>query len=131
MSKPATVAAYMTPDPFTFAPDTEVTRAVSALLKRRISGAPVIDDGGRLIGMLTAKDCFRAVLHASYHQELGGMVADYMSAPVETLDADLGIVAAAERFLAVPHRRFPVTSEGRLVGILTRLDLLRAFEAER
>ncbi len=129
--RPGTVGAWMTRDPVTFSPDDEVTSAVSTLIARRISGAPVTDEGGRLVGMLTAKDCFRAVLHAAYHQERGGRVGDYMTTPVETLDAGLGIVAAAERFLAAPHRRFPVTSEGRMVGIITRLDLLRAFEKER
>lgn len=129
MTRP-TVASYMTRDPITFAPDLEVTRAVARLLRASVSGAPVVDDGGGLVGMFTAKDCFRAVLHASYHQELGGQVADFMASPVETLEADLGIVAAAERFLATPYRRFPVTRDGTLVGIITRLDLLRAFSSE-
>lgn len=130
MTDRPTVARYMTPDPLTLPPGMEINRAAALLIGRRISGAPVTDPAGRLIGMLTAKDCFKAVLHASYHQDLGGRVADYMSAPVETLDADLGITAAAERFLATPYRRFPVMREGRLVGILTRLDLLRAFTRE-
>lgn len=129
MTRP-TVATYMTPDPMTFPPDLEVTRAMAQLLRRKISGAPVVDEGGRIVGIFTAKDCFRAILHASYHQELGGQVADFMIAPVETLEADLGIVAAAERFLEAPYRRFPVTRDGALVGIITRLDLLRAFSSE-
>ena len=129
--KPGTVAAYMTKATITFLPSDEVTRAVSTLLRQKISGAPVMDENGTLVGILTAKDCFRAVLHASYHQEPGGNVAEYMTSPVSTMDADTNIVAAAERFLKVPHRRFPVMREGRLVGIITRLDLLRAFETER
>ncbi len=125
-----TVASYMTRDPITFAPDLDVTRAVSRLLRANISGAPVVDDAGHVAGMFTAKDCFKAVLHASYHQELGGRVADFMSKPVTTLDADLGIVAAAEQFLNSPYRRFPVMRDGALVGVISRLDLLRAFTSE-
>lgn len=117
----------MTPDPVTLPPEMEVNRAVAVLLRRRISGAPVVDETGALVGILTARDCFRAVLHASYHQELSGRVADHMSGPVETLDVGTGLIAAAERFLAAPYRRFPVTREGRLVGIVSRLDLLAAL----
>lgn len=129
MSRP-TVASYMTRDPVTFAPGLEVTQAVTRLLRANISGAPVVDDAGALVGMFTAKDCFKAVLHASYHQELGGRVADFMSSPVVSIDADLGIIAAAEQFLHSSYRRFPVTRDGALVGVISRLDLLRAFTSE-
>ena len=50
-----------------------------------------------------------------------------MSAEVETLDADLDLVPAAERFLESNYRRFPVMREGRLVGQISRADLLRAI----
>lgn len=129
MSAP-TVARYMSRDPVTFPPDLEVTRAVTRLIRANISGAPVVDETGRLVGMFTAKDGFKAVLHASYHHELGGCVADFMASPVVTLEADLAIVAAAERFLHSPYRRFPVMRDDALVGIVSRLDLLRAFTTE-
>ena len=130
MTNRPTIERYMTANPLTLLPEMEVNRAAAFLIKNNISGAPVTDETGRLVGILTAKDCFRAVLHATYHQELGGTVASYMVSPVETLDAGLDIIAAAERFLATPYRRFPVTKEGRLAGIITRLDLLRAFGRE-
>ena len=122
-----TIERYMTRDPLTLPPDMEINRAAAFLVEHDISGAPVVDGQGALVGILTAKDCFRAVLHASYHQELGGDVAGYMTAPVETLETGLDIIAAAERFIATPYRRFPVMQDGRLAGILSRLDLLRAF----
>ena len=130
MTHRPSIARYMTPDPVTLAPEAEITRAAALLVNRRISGAPVTDEAGHIIGMLTAKDCFRAMLHASYHQELGGTVAEYMSREVATLEADLDIVAAARAFLGSAFRRYPVMSEGRLVGIITRNDLLAAFTAE-
>jgi Predicted transcriptional regulator, contains C-terminal CBS domains len=99
-------------------------------LRHNISGAPVADETGRLVGMLTAKDCFRAVLHAHYHQEPGETVARFMTRAVQTLEADLDIITAAEAFLASNYRRFPVMQEGRLVGNITRNDLLRAFQTE-
>lgn len=117
----------MSRDLVTFSPKLEINHAVARLLAHNISGAPVVDEAGRLVGVITAKDCFKAALSASYYQGWGGVVADYMAPTVQTMDIGLDIVSAAERFLASPFRRFPVMEDGRLVGIVTRLDLLRAF----
>ncbi len=130
MSEASTIGTYMTRDLVTFAPDLEINHAVARLIASKISGAPVVDDAGTLVGILTAKDSFQAALHASYYQGWGGVVADYMSTPVQTMDIGLDIVAAAEQFLASPYRRFPVMENGRLVGIISRLDLLRAFSRQ-
>jgi len=130
MNQPATVAAVMSRDPVTFSPKLEINHAVARLLARNISGAPVVDETGRLVGIITAKDCFKAALHASYYQGWGGVVADYMTPNVQTMDIGLDIVTAAERFLATPFRRFPILEDGLLVGIVTRLDLLRAFSRQ-
>jgi CBS domain-containing protein len=111
----------------TLTPDMEILRAMELLLEKRISGAPVVDEGGRLAGVLSKKDCLKAALNASYHQEWGGNVADYMSRTVETLDANLDLIAAAERFLASHYRRFPVMEDGRMIGQISRADLLRAL----
>lgn len=121
------IRSFMVRDIITLTPDTEVLHAMNLLLERGISGAPVVDEGGTLVGMLTQKDCLQAALHASYFQEWGRTVAEYMSRQPETLDADLDLVAAAERFLASRYRRFPVVEEGRLVGQISRSDLLRAL----
>jgi CBS domain-containing protein len=125
------IADIMTKDLVTFASDLEINHAVSQLLMRRISGAPVVDDRGQLLGVLTTKDCFKAVLSTSYYESWGGVVSDYMSGPVETMDADLDIVTAAEQFLGSRYRRFPVVEAGRLVGVISRFDLLRAFYEQR
>ena len=127
MTDRAKVKGYITRELITLTPELEVMHAVHVLLKSRISGAPVVDASGSLCGILTAKDCFRAILHASYHQTHAGLVSDYMATGIETLDADLDVYTAAEKFLAVPYRRFPVLQDGRLVGMITRVDLLRAF----
>lgn len=130
MSGPATIDRYMTRDLITLSPGMEITRAVATLIEHDISAAPVVDELGRLVGILTAKDCFRAVLHAHYHQDLGDTVAGYMTADVDTLTTGMGVVTAAQRFMDSNHRRYPVLQDGRLVGIITRMDLLRAFQVE-
>lgn len=118
---------YMATDVVTLAPDMEILRAMELLLDMKFSGAPVVDESGRLVGVLSKKDCLKAALNASYHQQWGGVIADYMSTSVETLDANLDLVTAAERFLASHYRRFPVMEDGRLIGQISRADLLRAL----
>ena len=121
------VANYMTTDLVVLEPEMEILHAMKILLEKRISGAPVVDADGRLVGVLSKKDCIRAALQSAYHQEWGGRVSAYMSTQVQTLDADLDLVAAAERFLAGVYRRFPVLREGALVGQISRADMLRAL----
>lgn len=108
-------------------PEMEILHAMKILLEHRISGAPVVNGDGSLVGVLSKKDCLRAALHASYHQEWGKPVAAYMSREVETMEAGIDLVSAVERFLASDFRRFPVTDNGMLVGQISRADLLRAL----
>ncbi len=108
-------------------PDTAIIQAMMKLLEEKISGAPVIDEQGQLVGVLSKKDCLKAALNASYYQEWGGAVRDCMSTEVETLDADLDVVQAAEAFLASQYRRFPVLEGETLIGQVSRADILEAL----
>lgn len=121
------ISAYMATKLVTLAPDMEINRAMLVLLDNRFSGAPVVNSMGELVGVLSKKDCFKTAMHASYHEMPGGQVADYMSTNVETLDADMDLFRAAEAFLKSSFRRFPVLREGRLVGQISRADLLRGL----
>jgi len=118
---------YMSRDLISLTPGIEINHAMNILLDQRLSGAPVLDETGRLVGVLSKKDCLKAALHASYFQEWGGTVRDYMSQNVETLEAGTDIVEAANAFLASPFRRFPVMRKGKLVGQVSRADILRAL----
>lgn len=129
MSAPR-VRDCMARDLVTLSPEMEITQAAHLLLAHGISGAPVVDAAGRLVGVLSKKDCLRAALQASYHRDWGGEVAGFMSREVETLAPDLDIVAAAQAFVDSSYRRFPVLAEGRLVGQISRADVLRALTEE-
>lgn len=108
-------------------PDMDILQAMDVLLTNRISGACVVDGQGALIGVLSKKDGLRAALNAAYHQEHGQAVSQYMSTRIETLDPGLDLIAAAGRFLASNFRRFPVVEAGRLLGQVSRADVLRAL----
>ncbi|MEJ6394598.1 CBS domain-containing protein [Gymnodinialimonas sp. 2305UL16-5] len=105
-------------------PDTPIRRAAAMLVDAAAAAAPVIGDNGDLVGILSQKDCFRTVLHASYHREWRGNVAEHMSDRVVTIEIDEDIVHAAEMFLQHPHRVFPVLRAGRVEGLLYRSRVL-------
>jgi CBS domain-containing protein len=123
----ALVKDYMARTIVTFKPDTDVLDAVQVLVKNRIAGAPVVDDEGNLIGMLSELDCMKIALHAGYHGDWGGPVSEYMSQGVKTVDAEMSIIDLAQQFIDTRFRRFPVLSNNRLVGQISRRDVLRAL----
>ena len=126
--KSCLVKDYMTKTLVTFKPDTPVLDAVHTLVEQRIAGAPVVDDAGNLIGMLSEFDCMKVALQAGYHEMFGGPVSDYMSKGVTTVNAEMSIVDLAQLFADKGYRRFPVTDKNRLVGQISRRDVLRALE---
>ena len=126
--KSGVVKDYMARTLVTFKPDTSVLDAVHVLVKNRIAGAPVVDDEGNLIGMLSELDCMKVALQAGYHSAYGGPVRDYMSEGVQTVNIDMSIVDLAQVFIDTKYRRFPVTDNNRLVGQISRRDVLRALE---
>jgi predicted transcriptional regulator len=127
MSETNTVRIYMSTQVVTLHPDMDILEAVQILADRGIPGAPVVDDLGNIVGLLAEKDCLEAVLKATYHEEWGGRVAEYMQTRVRTIDAGLGIIDAAQLFVETSLRGFPVVDNQRIVGQLNRSDLLKAL----
>jgi CBS domain-containing protein len=121
------VRDYMSTDLVTVTPDMEIMRAVRFLVERDISGVPVVDEQGMLLGILTERDCIKVALQAGYHDEFGGSVARYMTRDVQTVSPDDNLMDLAELFAANSYRRCPVTDDGRLVGLICRRDILRAM----
>jgi CBS domain-containing protein len=128
INKSVVVKDYMARTLVTFKPETDVLNAVHDLVKHRIAGAPVVDDSGNLLGMLSELDCLKVTLHAGYHGDWGGPVSDYMSDGVKTVDAEMSIIDLAQLFLDTKFRRFPVMEKNRLIGQISRRDVLRALE---
>lgn len=126
--KAVSVRDYMATELLTLKPEMEILRAVHILLEHDFGGAPVVDDAGRLVGILTEKDCMKVVLNAGYHSEYGGRVAEYMSTEVVTMRPEDSIVEAAQRFLDQNFHRYPVVVDNELVGQISRRDVMRALE---
>lgn len=119
------VRDFMVTKPVLFTPDMDLLDAVSLLVNRRISAAPVVDDRGSLIGVLTEQDFLKAALVAGYHGESGGCVADYMTHEVQAVNADDSLLDVAMGFVETKYRGFPVMEDNRVVGYVTRRQVLR------
>ncbi len=127
MLRNITVRDYMATNLVTFRPDTEVFDAIRQLLKHKITGAPVLDEQGRLVGSFSEMDCLHVVLDAAYHEQMGGKVGEYMNKNLVIVSPDDSIIEVAERFQKALLRHFPVVEDDRLVGLISRVDVLRAL----
>jgi CBS domain-containing protein len=113
----------------TLRPETDILDAVGFLLEKRITGAPVVDKSGRLVGILTEKDCLRLVAVGVEGNLPHGNVETFMSANPETIPPDMDVYFAAGIFLKRTFRRLLVVENGKLVGAITRFDILRVIRA--
>lgn len=128
MLKSIKVRDYMTVHLVTFRSDTDLFTAINRLLEHRISGAPVVDSQGHLIGVLSEGDCLRGILSGAYYEAVGGNVSSYMNTQVETISPEADIIEVSERFLRGRLGRLPVVENGRLIGQISRSDVLRAVK---
>ena len=126
-SVPVRVSDFMVAEPLTISPETEIRRLVRLLVEHDLSGAIVTDQTGAVVGVITERDCIAVASEAGYYGDWGGPVSRYMSAPVESVGPDDNLFDVATRMARSPYRRFPVIEDGRLVGLLSRRDVLHAI----
>ena len=124
-----TVGDFMDTRVVTVRPDTEILDAIELLTSNHVTGAPVVDEEGRLLGMLTEKDCLKLVTMGEGADVPQGPVEKFMERELTTISAETDIYYAAGVFSTNHFRRLPVVEDGKLVGALTRLDLLRVVSA--
>ena len=127
MTRSMLVKDYMSKKVLTLTPEMELLRAAHVLIKHDISGAPVLDNHGRLVGILTERDCMRVAIQADYHGVPGGIVRDHMSVNPQFTDPGESILKLAQLFLNGRFHRYPVLDNGHLVGVIARRDVMRAM----
>jgi len=126
MSNVPVVREFMVTKLVTLRPEMDIFVAIDLLLKHHISGAPVVDAEQRLVGILSEKDCLRVVASGAFHRSASGQVEDYMSREVQTVDPEADVFRVADMFLTRSFRRLPVLEQGKLVGQVSRRDVLNA-----
>ena len=118
----------MVENPISVRPDMDVYQAAQEILVNQVSGATVVDENGKLVGMLSELDCLKAIVTSVYNgaDPGGALVGEIMTADVEVNDPDEGILAVATSMLDHKHRRRPVVKDGELQGQLTCRQILKA-----
>lgn len=122
------VEDYMAKDLLTLSPETDIYDAVSFLLKHKISGAPVVNKEKNMVGILSEKDCLRLLTRGVNNKAPQGPVSSFMTKNVVTIPPNMDIYYAAGIFMKNYYRRLPVVENGKLVGQISRRDLLRAIK---
>jgi CBS-domain-containing membrane protein len=113
---PVTAADIMTPDPLTLHPDTSVHEAAQMLSEHRISGAPVVDESGRIVGIVSEYDLIART---------GPQVSDVMTRDVVTVPSNAPLDRVRAILVTQRLKRVPVTTDARLVGLISRADMVR------
>ncbi len=149
-----TVADVMTPNPITVNPRTALPEAIKKLAENKISGLPVVDEAGKIVGVISETDLMwqetgvdpppyimfldsviylqnPARYEKEIHKALGQTVAEVMSDKPITIKSDRPVREAAHLMNEKKIRRLPVVDqEGNLIGIITQGDIIRMMAAE-
>src|SRR4051794_33966190 len=152
----ALVREYMDTDPVMVAPGASLEEVARAIGENELPGVPVVDDDGRVVGIVSENDLVisddEGDLHIPHYIELfGGLVflepfrrfeqrlkkavassaEQMMTADPRTVGPDDDVHEAAHAIVESGHNRIPVVDAGRLVGVISRADVVRALEASR
>lgn len=113
--------AVMKRDLVSVGPDTSLGDAIRLLMKHRVSGLPVVDVEGRLLGLITEKDMLRLI-----YEDRGvfARVGDLMTTQVRAFQADDPLEMICDCLMANHFRRVPILEGDRLVGLISRADLM-------
>ncbi|WP_295833834.1 CBS domain-containing protein [uncultured Winogradskyella sp.] len=122
------VKDYMTTSLITFSPSQKVHSVVEAIIKNKISGGPVVNEKNELVGIISEGDCLKQLSESRYYNMPleEDLVEKRMIRDVETIDGDMDIFDAANKFLSSKRRRFPIVQNGKLVGQISQKDILKA-----
>tara|TARA_B100000963_G_scaffold13107_2_gene10131 strand:+ start:30205 stop:30669 length:465 start_codon:yes stop_codon:yes gene_type:complete len=127
-NKTLLVSDIMRRDLVLFTKDQSIHEVMKKFIKYRISGGPVVDNTGKLIGVISEADCMKEISDSRYFNLpiLDKTVAHFMTSKVDTIDASNTIFEAASMFFKTTRRRFPVLDKNRLVGQISRKDIVIA-----
>lgn len=127
-SSPANIVArdIMVTKLVTLSPETDVFQGIETLVRHKISGAPVVDDLGNLVGVFSEKSCMQVLIDAAYEGLPTNSVSAFMDANPDTITENTSFLTIAQVFLSQPRRRLPVVDGSRLVGQVSRRDVIRA-----
>ena len=116
------IKTIMTENVITVVPSTPIYEAMNLLAKYAISGVPVVDSDNKLIGILTEKDVLKILINPNIGVK--DKVEDYMTKNVFSFTEDADAITVCEFLIKNPIRRVPIVRDGKLVGIVSRRDII-------
>jgi len=124
---PPAAKQFMATKLITLKPQTDVFDAIAYLLKHHVSGVPVIDDDRNFLGVFSEKTSMRVLVDAAYERMPTTEVGAFMNPDQgRTISEETSLLECAQIFLDTPYRRLCVLSDGKLVGQISRRDVLRS-----
>ncbi len=112
----------MTTDIVAVKKQTPINRVIEILLKENITGLPVVNDDMTLVGIISEKDVLTLL---SDLKDESARVEDFMTEDVVSFDQEEDLIAICECLTKNNFRRVPITSHGKLTGIISRKDLIK------
>lgn len=128
---PSIVRDIMSRDCYRVTGSMSVSILAEGLSQHRLPGAPVVDKGDRLIGFISEQDVLGKVVESLYLDHEAPLVNELMRNEVLSVSPNKSIVDLAQEMLGAKPKVYPVTEQGRLVGIVTRRDVLNAVLSMR
>jgi CBS domain-containing protein len=124
------VKDYMAKKLTTFHPDQHLEEVVKIMLDKNISGGPVVNETGQLIGIISEGDCLKEIVKGKYTNTPSRipLVKELMVHEVKTISPNLSVLDVAGMFLEQRVRRFPVIEDGKLIGQISQRDVMRAVQ---
>ena len=118
----------MTTNLITFRSDQRIEAVIDTIIENRISGGPVVNEKNELIGVISEGDCIKQISESRYYNMPmdNDTVEKHMVKDVETIDGNMNIFDAANKFLQSKRRRFPIVENGVLIGQISQKDILKA-----
>lgn len=124
---PSIVRDIMSRDCYRVTSNTSVTQLAKGLALHRLPGVPVVDDRDHLIGFISEQDVLGKLLQSAYLNDEAPLVRELMRHEVLSVTPAKSITDLAQEMLGTKPKVYPVVEQERLVGIVTRRDILSAI----
>ncbi|WP_431166690.1 CBS domain-containing protein [Tenacibaculum halocynthiae] len=128
-TEPILVSDYMTTTIISFKESEPIENVIQTLIENKISGGPVVNENNELIGIISEGDCMKQISESRYYNlpmDKNNTVGKAMIKEVETIDGNMNVFDAVNKFLESKRRRFPIVENGKLVGQISQKDILKA-----
>ena len=126
-TKSVVASDIMTRRLVTLHPEQDVFEGIELLVKNKISGAPVVDEKKRLLGVFSEECCMQVLMDAAYEGLPTNQIGSFMDDEPQTISPETELLVMAQVFLLTTRRRLPVVNEeGYLMGQVSRRDVIRA-----